>query len=82
MGDILKNSEELFSNMTDEEFEKLLDDMGINYTKVKPGEGGIIYKGKLYKTYKEYDEAVREDKKASGGSLWERIKDGNVKLKE
>lgn len=59
MGKILKNSKEFFDNMTDQEFESLLDDMGVNYTKVKPGEGGITHDGKLYKTYEEFDRATR-----------------------
>lgn len=61
MGEILENPKEFFENMTDKEFESLLDDMGFNYTKVEPGEGGITYKGKLYKTYEEYDKATRKE---------------------
>lgn len=61
MGEILENPKEFFENMTDQEFECLLGEMGFNYTKVEPGEGGITYKGKLYKTYEEYDRATREE---------------------
>lgn len=61
MNNILKNSEKFFNDMTNEEFENLLDQMGVNYTKVKPGEGGIIFKGKLYKTYKDFEDAYNKD---------------------
>lgn len=41
MGNILENSKEFFDNMTDEEFEKLLDDMQFKWTKVEQGKGGL-----------------------------------------
>lgn len=41
MGNILENSKEFFDNMTDGEFEKLLDDMQFKWTKVKQEKGGV-----------------------------------------
>ena len=54
---ILENSKEFFSSMTDEEFEAILKEFDFNYKKCKPGEGGIVYKGKVYKTYEAYEKA-------------------------
>lgn len=62
MGNILENSKEFFNNMSDEEFEMLLDDMGFKHTKVGKGEGGVIYKGKLYQNIKDLDKAFEEDR--------------------
>lgn len=51
-----------FENINDEEFENLLKEININYTKVAPEKGGIIYEGKLYKSYEEYEKAVEKDR--------------------
>ena len=57
----MENSKSIFDNMTTDEFDELLDKFGFEYTKVKKGEGGLLYKGKVYKTYKEYEEQYRKD---------------------
>lgn len=54
---ILENSKEFFSNMTDKEFEDILKEFDFNFKKCKPGECGIVYKGKVYKTYEAYEKA-------------------------
>lgn len=41
MGKILENSKSFFENMTDEEFEKLLNDMGFSWEKTERGKGGL-----------------------------------------
>lgn len=66
MGDILNNSKTFFKSMSNDEFENLTKDMGLNFTKVEPGEDGILYEGKLYKTIEELDKA--SDFKWSFGS--------------
>ena len=62
MGKILDNPEKFFESMSDKEFEDLLKDMGLNFTRVRPGEGGVLYKGRLYKTIKELDEAIDSER--------------------
>lgn len=36
----------IFDNLTDEEFEDILDECGFRYEKVKKGEGGLFIDGK------------------------------------
>lgn len=45
----------IFANLTNEEFEQMLEDSGFNYIKVNSGDGGILYKGKLYKDINDFD---------------------------
>lgn len=63
MVNILENSKEFFDNMSDEEFIKLLDDMGLKHTKAEKGKGGIVYKGKLYQNIKDLGKAFEEDRR-------------------
>lgn len=53
------NIRSLFDNMTDEEFEKLLIKHGFKFEKANECEGGILYKGVLYKTYEEYEKVYK-----------------------
>lgn len=51
----------IFDNMSDEEFEDLLNEFGFNFEKVEKGQGGIIYKGQKYSTYEEYEKALNKE---------------------
>ena len=52
MVNILENSKEFFDNMSDEEFIKLLDDMGLKHTKAEKGKGELCTKVNYIKTLK------------------------------
>jgi len=47
-------------NISDEEFEKLLDDMATKYIKFERRRGSIIYKGKLYSSIKDLNKALKK----------------------
>ncbi len=51
----------IFNNLTDEEFEQLLDEFEFSYKKVGKGEGGLLYKGTVYKSYEEFDKEYKKD---------------------
>lgn len=58
---ILENPKEFLESLTDEEFEEFLNEYGFKYTKKEKGQGGLLYKGKVYNTYKEYLEEYNID---------------------
>lgn len=53
----MKDSKSIFKNMTDEEFNKLLTENNIEFSKANKGEGGILYKGHLYRNIEDLDKA-------------------------
>lgn len=53
----------IFKNMSDEEFEDLLNEFGFNFEKVEKGQGGIVYKGIKYTTYEDYKKALENEDK-------------------
>lgn len=59
--EFLENFIEFLESLTDEEFEEFLNEYGFKYTKKEKGQGGLLYKGKVYKTYKEYLEEYNKD---------------------
>ncbi|MFC0903734.1 hypothetical protein ACFHWD_03400 [Clostridium sp. MT-14] len=61
MGKVLDDPQSYFDNLSDEDFEELLNKFGFKYTKVKPGEGGVFIKGKKLKN--EDFEITNKDKK-------------------
>lgn len=48
----------VFKDITDEQFEQILKNSGFKYTKVNKGNGGILYKGVLYKDISEFDKEL------------------------
>lgn len=72
MGKILENPKEFFDNMTDEEFEKLLDDMGFSWRKTEQGKGGLnilneekVFKDKYDVVFKALELACSQLEKCS-----------------
>lgn len=53
----MEDLKDFFDNMTDEEFDKLLIKNNIEFSKANKGEGGILYKGKLYRSIEDLDKA-------------------------
>lgn len=45
MGKVLNNPKSYFDNLSDEDFEELLNKFDFKYTKVKPGEGEVFING-------------------------------------
>ena len=58
----MKDWSSIFDDMTDEKFENMLIEMGIDFKKVGPREGGITYKGQLYQNIDDYDKTIARER--------------------
>lgn len=58
----MRDYESIFKNMSEDEFENMLIEMGFDFKKVNPGEGGIMYKGTLYKDIHSFDKACAKER--------------------
>lgn len=57
----MQDFKSIFDNMTEEEFDNMLIKNNIKFSKVNKGEGGILYKGKLYRNIEDLDKAFDEE---------------------
>lgn len=65
----------IFENMTDKEFEKMLNDSGFSFTKVEKGKGGLIVAGSPVTDSMIRDEYEKLKVYAEGASMYCKIKD-------